>query len=207
MQKIYSDDVFSYIQSLMDTGHVDIKHFNDYSEILPMNRITLGEIQVAFTKSESPKIPGYNAGMILKEGIGQLYTDNWNQLPIKSHMVKDFKMLRLDKNGNIPYIEITFEDVSNNKKKALLRELYEIDDMDAEDPECLDYYNKYTDIENCDKAYMVVKIVDDGALYTQYDSTYMSNDIVDVTISQRHYTPTQQTENEKDNTPNSPALF
>jgi hypothetical protein len=207
MQKIYSDDVFSYIQSLMDTGHVEIKHFNDYSEILPMNRITLGEIQVAFTKSESPKTPGYNAGMILKEGIGQTYIDNWSQLPIKSHMVKDFKMLNLDKDGNIPYIEIEFEDENSKKKKALLRELYEIYDMDADDPDCLDYYKKYTDIENGDKVYMVIKIVDSDCCYTQYDSTYMSNNIIDNTLTSRHYTPTIKTENEKDDAPNSPALF
>lgn len=200
MQKLYPKSVFTYIENLMKDGQLEIRRFSDYSEILPMNKITLGDIKVSFMKSDHPKIPGYLAASYCKEGVGRAYTELWNQLPIKSHMLKDFKKLVTDKNGDIPYLALNYKDKDGKQKTALVRELFEIEDMDADDPEALEYYTKYADIEHNDKVYMVVKIVNFGDPYSVYEKTFLTREIVNYDGYIPSYCPDEETEEKAEST-------
>lgn len=189
----------------MNNGQLEIRRFTDYSEILPMNRITIGDIEVSFKKSDHPKVIGYLAGAHFQEGVGRSYTETWNQLPVKSHMIKDFKRLIVDKNGDIPYLALDYTDKDGTQKTALVRELFEIDDMDADDPEALEYYTKYADIEHNDKAYMVVKIINFGDSYNKHEKTFLSGEIISQEgYIQSPYVPVKETEEKNENTT---ALF
>lgn len=204
MQKLYPKSVFAYIETLMSKGQLEITRFNDYGEILPMNRITLGDIEVVFMKSEHPKIPGYTAGKFMKEGIGKQYMEHWDQLPVKSHMLKDFRYLKKDEHEQIPYLELRFKDPNGKEKKALVRELFEIEAMDADDPEALEYYMKYADFDHNEKAYMVVKITDTENSYAMSEKSFLTNEIVNYDGQSSSFTPEDEENTQNQDTT---ALF
>lgn len=210
MQKLYSKKECLYIQTLMNNGQLEIKRFDNYKDILGLTmHIALGDILVSFKQApeESKIYPGYLAGKYIKEGVTKAYLSKWEELPIKSHLIKDFRNLVKDENGNIPYLELHYVDSKGISKKALVRELFEIEYMDADDPECVNYYVKYTDIEHNDKAYMVVKIVDEGSSYSGYNKTFLRNDMVDETGYGSSYCPTSEDLEDNKKTENSNALF
>lgn len=171
MSKIYEKTVVEHLQSCLDTGNVKIESFDSYENILPGMNIKLGDVAVHFYKKDPPhpKIPGFAAASYLGDNVDRLYTNAWNELPIKSHMLKDFRYLRTDADNQVPYKTFTYTDKDGKQKRALVRFLFEIEDMDADQPECLEYYFKYTDLVFNDACYMIIKIEDGNT------DTYTSN--------------------------------
>lgn len=160
MSKIYSKNVIKHIQNLLNTGDIQITSFTDYKDILPGNRITYGKIRVGFVPTQHPKIKGYTANATYHEEVTKEYRKAWKNLPVGSHLINDFKHLNLDQNNNVPYKEIIFKDESGNDMKALIRHMYEIDEMDADNPECQEYYETYTDLIHLNQCFMIIKITD-----------------------------------------------
>lgn len=160
MSKIYDAKTVAHLQSCLDTGSVVIESFDSYENILPRMTIILGDVQVHFQKSDNPKIPGYMSAQFLGDNADKMYMSFWNQLPVRTHMAKDFRYLVTDKDGNIPYKTFTYTDKDDTRKRALVRYLFEIDDMDADQPECVEYFKQYNDVilNNC--CYLIVKIED-----------------------------------------------
>lgn len=160
MPKIYDAKTVAHLQSCLDAGSVVIESFDSYENILPGMTIVLGEVRVHFQKSIHPRIPGYTGAQFLSEKTDKMYMSFWNQLPVCSHMCKDFRYLITDMNGNVPYKTFTYTDKDDTRKRALVRYLFEIDDMDADQPECVEYFKQYNDVilNNC--CYLIVKIED-----------------------------------------------
>lgn len=121
--------------------------------------LTYGAIRMGFTKSNHKKVPGYLASAIFSEEATKEYKRIWDTMPVGSHLIQDFKKLRKDQNGNVPYKVLVYTDAFGNKMKALVRHLYEIDDMDPDQPECQEYYETYTDLIHANQCFMVIKIV------------------------------------------------
>lgn len=183
MSKIYDKKTVDHIQSCLNTGSVRIESYDSYENILPGMKIALGDVYVQYSKPTVPirNVPGYAPVVFLGENATREYMSEWNKLPIKSHMSKDFRFLQTDKDGHIPYKTFTYTDPFGTEKRALVRHLFEIDDMDADQPECVEYYYAYTDLILNDACYMIVKIEDAG--YDGYMSKHKLN-IVNTVIGE-----------------------
>lgn len=169
--------------------------------------ITYGAIRLSFIKSQHKKIPGYIANAVYTEDVSKEYKKEWDLLPVGTHLITDFKQLRTDKDGNIPYKELVFNDLEGNKMKALVRYLYEIDDMDADNPECQEYYETYTDLIHCNQCFMIVKITNyNTAGYTAKDKFKIGNGHKLIFEPFSNMTPIPEDTNMVD-TDNSMALF
>lgn len=166
MSKIYDKKTVAHIQSLLKTGQVVITSAESYDTLLPGMRISLGEIQVAFVPVDAnDKSKGYSTYSFLSDNVTKEYKAEWKCLPIGSHLVKDMRKLVKDKDGNIPYKTLEYTDQNGKQMKALVRHLFEIDDMDADQPECVEYYEKYTDLLLNNQCYLIVKIISANSNY------------------------------------------
>ena len=160
MAKLYDKSTISYIQKCLNNGNIKIRSFESYDDILPANVISLGDIRITFVKSDLPKLKGgYISYAILGENVTNEYYKEWKSLPIRSHMMNDFKRLITDKDNNVPYKEFIYTDSNGNEMRALVRYLFEIDDMDADMPDCQEYYETYTDLLHQNQCFMLIKIV------------------------------------------------
>lgn len=170
MSKLYDKKTVAYIQSLLKQGQVIIKSVDSYDTLLPNNRVILGEINVVFQKApDTVKTPGYLASKFLTEKVTKEYLQDWNELPVKTHLIPDMRKLSKDIENNVPYKTFEYVDESGNKMKALVRHLFEIDEMDADQPECREYYETYTDLLLNNKCYMIVMIVPENSWIYCYD--------------------------------------
>ena len=104
MAKLYDKSTISYIQKCLNNGNIKIRSCESYDDILPANVISLGDIRIRFVKSDLPKLKGgYISCAIVGENVTNEYYKEWKSLPIRSHMMNDFKRLITDKDNNVPY--------------------------------------------------------------------------------------------------------
>lgn len=203
MSKLYDKKTVTYIQSLLKKGQVIIKSIESYDSLLPNNRIILGEINVVFQKTpETAKKQGYLASKFLSEKVTKDYLHDWNLLPVKTHLIPDMRSLKLDGDDNIPYKTFEYTDESGNKMKALVRHLFEIDDMDADQPECSEYYEAYTDLLLNNKCYMIVMIVPENSWIYCYDGKLNISKGVVIEPYEMNITPiSEEPQIQEDSTP------
>lgn len=164
MSKLYNKTTVSYLENKLNTGDAKIITHDTYNSVLPTKFFQLGDITITF--SEFPNHPDrFDSAAYLKEGVNREYYKEWNQYPIATHLKKDLRKGTRDKDGNIPYKTIIFANAKGEEQRALIRYLFEIDDMDADSEECVNYYNTYTDFIFQNKPYLIIKICNNDYPY------------------------------------------
>lgn len=187
MSLIYDQKIVNHLQNCLKTGNVEIKSIDSYDTMLPGLQFKLGDITVSFIKKpDTAKIPGYSSSSYMGDSASKEYMTEWKRFPVYTHLMKDMFRLRLDDNDNVPYKTFTYIDADGTKKRALVRHLFEIENMDADTQECVEYYEAYTDLIHADQCYLIIKIVDDNDL-GYYQKTDIN--IKAVSVVTQEYSP------------------
>ena len=112
MMKIYPQNLVKSIQTIIDSGKVEISTFNSYDEFIP--EINSCEIHIKFTKnSKGDRDPII---MINNSNITSQFINSWRTSAPGKFMCKDYRKDKKDFNQLLKRIEVDFVDKERKAK-------------------------------------------------------------------------------------------
>lgn len=175
--KIYPQNLVKSIQTIIDTGKVEISTFKSYDEFIP--EINSCEIHIKFTKNSKGE---RNPLIIINNSdITSQFINNWRTSAPGKFMCKDYRRDKKDFIGNTLYHVIKFT-LDGVKIKMLVRLLNEITE-DCTDADRKELIEEYGDLSISDKIFSIIKItLDDDRngwncwdRYKSRDNNYVIN--------------------------------
>ena len=115
MMKIYPQNLVKSIQTIIDSGKVEISTFNSYDEFIP--EINSCEIHIKFTKnSKGDREPII---MVNNSDITSQFINSWRTSAPGKFMCKDYRKDKKDFIGNTLYhvVKFTLDGVNYIKSK------------------------------------------------------------------------------------------
>lgn len=150
---IYSKNILKSIQNSIKEEKFSIKPLNSLRDI---NAIMVGEIKLKTYLIDDDKIDVMMD--ISNTEVNSVYIKEWKETAGGKFLSKDWKKNTVDKKGNCLYYKLEF--IYNNKHMyALIRNLYEVNDITLDSEEKIKNYIKlYGDIIIDEKYYSLIKI-------------------------------------------------
>ena len=176
--KIYPQNLVKSIQTIIDSGKVEISTFNSYDEFIP--EINSCEIHIKFTKnSKGDREPII---MVNNSDITSQFINSWRTSAPGKFMCKDYRKDIKDFIGNTLYHVVKFT-LDGVKMQMLVRLLTEITAEDCTESDRKELINEYGDLSISGKIFSIIKIMpDDGRngwncwdRYKSRDNNYIIN--------------------------------